>query len=106
MVKDSMTDREILEAEHEKVVRADIEDFRQNAEAYTAGQITDDQFRAVRLRRGIYGQRQPGVHMVRTKIPSGMLTARQVRQLALIADKFGGGKAHLTTRQNLQYHFV
>ena len=106
MVQDAVTDRELLEAEHERVVRADIEDFRRNAEAYTAGQLTDDQFRAVRLRRGIYGQRQPGVHMVRTKIPSGMLTARQVRQLALIADKFGGGKAHLTTRQNVQYHFV
>ena len=106
MVEDATIDRELVEAEHERVVRADIEEFRGYAEAYLAGQLTDDQFRPYRLRRGIYGQRQPGVQMVRTKIPSGMLTAPQVRQLALIADEFGGGKAHLTTRQNLQYHFV
>ena len=44
--------------------------------------------------------------MIRTKIPGGLLTARQVDQLARIADEFGGGKGHFTTRQNLQYHFV
>ena len=44
--------------------------------------------------------------MVRCKIPGGMLTAAQVEQLARMADEFGGGKGHLTTRQNIQYHFV
>jgi sulfite reductase beta subunit-like hemoprotein len=44
--------------------------------------------------------------MVRCKIPGGLLTARQVEQFALIAEEFGGGKSHLTTRQNIQYHFV
>jgi sulfite reductase beta subunit-like hemoprotein len=44
--------------------------------------------------------------MVRCKLPSGMVTARQMEQLARIADQFGGGKGHLTTRQNIQYHFV
>jgi sulfite reductase beta subunit-like hemoprotein len=71
-----------------------------------AGEITDDEFRSYRLRFGIYGQRQPGVQMVRTKIPGGLLTARQMEQLAAIADEFAGGKAHLTTRQNIQYHFI
>ncbi len=94
------------EAEYDATVRADIEQFRSNAEKFVAGEITDDQFRAQRLRRGIYGQRQPGVQMIRTKIPGGILTARQMDQLALIADEFGGGKGHLTTRQNIQYHFV
>jgi sulfite reductase beta subunit-like hemoprotein len=94
------------EAEYDATVRADIELFRSHAEKFVAGEITDDQFRAQRLRRGIYGQRQPGVQMIRTKIPGGILTALQMDQLALIADEFGGGKGHLTTRQNIQYHFV
>jgi sulfite reductase beta subunit-like hemoprotein len=93
-------------AEYDATVREDIEIFRQAAEAYLAGQLTDDQFRAQRLRRGVYGQRQPGVHMIRTKVPGGILTAAQLGQLARVADEFGGGRAHLTTRQNVQFHFV
>ena len=94
------------EAAYDATVRADIELFREHAEKWVAGEINDDQFRAQRLRRGIYTQRQPGVHMIRTKVPGGILTARQMDQLASIADEFCGGKGHLTTRQNLQYHFV
>ncbi len=94
------------ETEYDATVRADIELFRSYAEKFVAGEINDDQFRAQRLRRGIYGQRQAGVQMIRTKVPGGILTARQMEQLALIADEFGGGKGHLTTRQNIQYHFV
>ena len=44
--------------------------------------------------------------MIRTKVPGGLLTAGQMRQLAGVADDFAGGKGHLTTRQNMQYHFV
>jgi sulfite reductase beta subunit-like hemoprotein len=94
------------EAEYDAMVRADIELFGSYAQKFVAGEINDDQFRAQRLRRGIYGQRQAGVQMIRTKVPGGNLTARQMDQLALIADEFGGGKGHLTTRQNIQYHFV
>ncbi len=97
------TDQELA---YDQTVREDIEAFREQATAFLAGQLTDDQFRAVRLRRGIYGQRQPGVHMVRTKVPSGMVTAAQMHRLAGIAQDFGGGRAHLTTRQNVQYHFI
>ena len=94
------------EAEYDATVRADIELFRSYAEKFVAGDITDDQFRAQRLRRGIYSQRQANVHMIRTKVPGGILTAAQMDQLALIADQFAGGKGHLTTRQNIQYHFI
>ena len=94
------------EAEYDATVRADIELFRSYSEKWVAGEITDDQFRAQRLRRGIYTQRQAGVHMIRTKVPGGILTAAQMDRLALIADEFCGGKGHLTTRQNIQYHFV
>jgi sulfite reductase beta subunit-like hemoprotein len=95
-----------FEQEHEQTVREEIERFRAKAQQVLAGTITDDEFRGFRLRYGIYGQRQPGVQMVRTKLPSGMVTAPQLERLADVADEFGGGKGHLTTRQNIQYHFV
>jgi sulfite reductase beta subunit-like hemoprotein len=94
------------EVEYDATVRADIELFRSYAEKVVAGEINDDQFRAQRLRRGIYSQRQAGVQMIRTKVPGGSMTAAQMDQLASIADEFAGGKGHLTTRQNIQYHFV
>jgi sulfite reductase beta subunit-like hemoprotein len=98
--------QEQTEAQYDATVRADIELFRSHAEKFLAGEINDDQFRAQRLRRGIYSQRQAGVQMIRTKVPGGIVTAEQMDQLARIADEFGGGKGHLTTRQNMQYHFV
>jgi len=95
-----------LEIAHDRTVREEIETFRARSQAYLAGEITEDQFRPFRLKHGIYGQRQAGVQMVRCKIPGGLLTAPQVEQFARIADEFGGGRGHLTTRQNIQYHFV
>lgn len=100
-----LTQQEV-EVEYDQTVRADIELFRSYSEKWVAGEITDDQFRAQRLRRGIYTQRQAGVHMIRTKVPGGTATADQMDQLALAAASFAGGKGHLTTRQNMQYHFV
>jgi sulfite reductase beta subunit-like hemoprotein len=98
--------REQFEAQHDQTVRTEIERFRERANEYLSGSITEDEFRGFRLRHGIYGQRQPGVQMVRTKFPSGVITAAQMETLAGISDDFAGGKGHLTTRQNLQYHFV
>jgi len=103
---DTLPSRQDLEIEYDRVVREEIETFRGRSLAYLAGEITEDQFRPFRLKHGIYGQRQAGVQMVRCKIPGGLLTAPQVAQLARIADEFGGGRGHLTTRQNIQYHFV
>lgn len=103
---DTLTDLQLVEQEYDRTVREDIELFRRQSQSFLSGQITDDQFRAFRLRRGIYGQRQPGVQMVRTKVPGGLLTAGQMRKLAFVADEYGGGKGHLTTRQNMQFHFV
>ncbi len=94
------------DAAYDRIVREDIEAFRAAAHRFVAGELNDDQFRPYRLRRGIYGQRQPGVQMIRTKIPGGIATAAQFTALASIADDFASGKAHLTTRQNVQYHFV
>ena len=99
-------DQQLLEQQYDQTVRADIEEFRAKAQAWVNKEITDDQFRAQRLRRGVYGQRQEVVHMIRTKIPGGLLTADQMRKLGEVADAVAGGKGHLTTRQNMQYHFV
>src|ERR1039458_4009581 len=100
------SDAQHFEIQHDRTVREEIETFRVRAGQFLAGQITEDEFRPFRLKHGIYGQRQPGVQMVRCKVPGGLLTAPQVSQLARIADEFAGGKAHLTTRQNIQYHFI
>src|SRR5271170_2962211 len=101
-----LTDLQVTEQQYDNTVREDIELFRQQAQLNLTGELTDDQFRPFRLRRGIYSQRQAGVQMIRTKISGGLLTAGQMRQLGRVADEFGGGKGHLTTRQNMQYHFV
>jgi len=98
--------KQAVEAEFDATVRADIEKFRAAANKFMAGELTDDEFRAERLRRGVYSQRQPGVHMIRTKIPGGILTADQMDNLAEVSELFAEDKGHLTTRQNMQYHFI
>jgi sulfite reductase beta subunit-like hemoprotein len=95
-----------LNLQHDHTVRTEIEEFRAKAADMIAGRISEDDFRPYRLRFGCYGQRQPGVQMMRTKIPGGMLSATQMDRLADVSDFIGGGKGHLTTRQNMQYHFV
>src|ERR1035441_6762251 len=106
LIEDTLSVRDDFELQHDRLVREEIETFRRKANAFLAGEIPEDEFRPFRLKHGIYGQRQPGVQMVRCKIPGGLLTSRQVEQFARIADEFGGGRGHLTTRQNIQYHFV
>src|SRR5271157_518547 len=106
LTQEALLQREALENQHDITVREEIETFRVKANSFVAGEIDEASFRPFRLKHGIYGQRQPGVQMVRCKIPSGLLTASQADQLARVADEFGGGRGHLTTRQNIQYHFV
>ena len=103
---DLLTEQGLVEQEYDRVVREDIELFRSQAAAKIAGKMTDDELRPFRLRRGVYSQRQPYVHMIRTKVPGGLLTSEQMRRMAHVADEFAGGKGHMTTRQNIQYHFV
>src|SRR5580693_7572662 len=106
LVQEALSQREAFENQYDQTVRQEIEIFRQKAAAFVAGEIPDDEFRPFRLKHGIYGQRQPGVQMVRVKIPGGLATSRQFEQFGRIADEFAGSKGHLTTRQNVQYHFV
>ena len=106
LIEDTLSVREEFELQHDRLVREEIETFRVKANAFLAGEIPEDDFRPFRLKHGIYGQRQPGVQMVRCKVPGGLLTAAQMEQLARIGETFAGGKGHITTRQNMQYHFV
>jgi len=84
----------------------DLEEFVTTLEAYERGEIGADEFRTFRLTRGIYGQRQDDVQMIRVKIPQGILSGGQLRALAVVARDCSRGFGHVTTRQNLQFHFV
>jgi sulfite reductase beta subunit-like hemoprotein len=86
---------------------AEIDDFVATVERYEKGELTADQWRAYRLVRGTYGQRQPGdVQMLRVKIPQGVLGVPQLHALADVADAWSRGFGHITTRQNVQFHFM
>ncbi len=84
----------------------DAEEFLVQLERFERGELTADQYRTYRLSRGVYGQRQNDVHMMRIKVPQGMITGPQLRVLADCADKWSRGYGHVTTRQNFQFHFV
>jgi sulfite reductase beta subunit-like hemoprotein len=86
--------------------KRDIAEFVEKLESYERGELTADQFRTFRLLRGVYGQRQSDVQMIRVKIPFGRLGPDQLRAVADVADKYSRGFGHVTTRQNIQLHFV
>ena len=86
---------------------ADIDEFVATLEKFERGELGPDQWRMFRLVRGTYGQRQPGdVQMLRIKIPQGVLTGPQLEALAQVGERFSRGFGHITTRQNIQFHFV
>ncbi len=96
------SDREVVAPEIER----EIQIFEVEIERLKREKISEEHFKHFRLNHGIYGQRQPGVHMIRVKIPSGLLNATQLEMLAEISENHGHGLAHVTTRQDVQYHFV
>ncbi|MGE0551322.1 MAG: nitrite/sulfite reductase [Kofleriaceae bacterium] len=85
---------------------ADVDLFVERLAAFERGELSADDWRSFRLLNGVYGQRQDGVMMIRAKLPGGFVTPSQLEALAVVAEQFGGGKGHVTTRQNVQYHFV
>ncbi|WP_088340581.1 HEPN domain-containing protein [Robiginitalea sediminis] len=88
------------------VVARDIIELERKIRAFREGGVDEEKFRSLRLARGVYGQRQPGVQMVRIKIPYGKLTARQLERIADVSDRYSNGKLHITTRQDIQIHHV
>jgi sulfite reductase (NADPH) hemoprotein beta-component len=85
------------------VVRERVAEFREQVRRRLAGATTEDEFRPFRLMNGLYLQLH--AYMLRVAIPYGTLTARQMRRLADVGDKWDKGYGHFTTRQNLQYNW-
>ncbi|GAA3924391.1 nitrite reductase [Chitinophaga oryziterrae] len=88
------------------VVEKDIIELEKKIRLFREGQIPEEKFRSLRLARGIYGQRQPGVQMIRIKLPYGKMTLEQWKRMSDVSDEYSTGNLHLTTRQDIQIHFV
>ena len=88
------------------IVQRDILDLNRRILLFRQGQLNEESFRSLRLARGVYGQRQPGVQMIRIKVPMGLLTFDQFRAILDVCDEYSTGKYHLTTRQDIQIHHV
>ena len=88
------------------IVERDIIELERKIHEFRQGIIPEEKFRSLRLARGVYGQRQPGVQMVRIKLPYGRMTLAQWKRIADVSDEFATGNLHLTTRQDIQIHFV
>ncbi len=85
----------------------DVEEFVRVLESFERGEISAADYRSYRLTRGVYGQRQPDVQMIRVKLPGGIMSAESLRVAADVAETFTTGKlGHITTRQNIQFHNV
>jgi len=88
------------------IVEKDIIDLEKKIREFREGKIHDEKFRSLRLARGVYGQRQPGVQMVRIKLPFGKVTFSQLLRIADVSDEYASRNLHLTTRQDIQIHYV
>ena len=88
----------------QQIVDARVEEFRDQVKRRLAGQITEDQFKPLRLMNGLYLQLH--AYMLRVAVPYGTLDSRQMRMLAHIARKYDRGYGHFTTRQNIQYNWI
>ncbi|MEO0469756.1 MAG: nitrite reductase [Bacteroidota bacterium] len=88
------------------VVEQDIIELERKIRLFKEGKIDEERFRSLRLARGVYGQRQPGVQMIRIKLPYGKMTTQQLRRISAVADEYSNGHLHATTRQDIQIHYV
>jgi len=88
------------------VVEKDIIDLEKKIRQFKDGNIDEEKFRSLRLARGVYGQRQPGVQMIRIKLPYGKVTSKQLLRIADVSDEYSRGRLHITTRQDIQIHYV
>lgn len=85
----------------------DLDLFVERLGRFERGEISADEWRAFRLLEGTYSQRQLGdVHMVRTKLPQGVVSAAQLEAFAEVSERWSRGFGHISTRQNVQLHFV
>ena len=97
----------MLIREIDPAAKADIDKFERELDLYLKGELEEDVFRVFRLNNGIYGQCQGGHNqMVRIKVPYGSIEPDQLDMLGHIAETYSRGWGHITTRQNIQFHFV
>ena len=88
------------------IVQKDIIELANKIELFQNGKIDEEKFRSLRLARGIYGQRQEGVQMIRIKLPYGKVLSHQLRRISEVSDKYSRSRLHITTRQDIQIHYV
>lgn len=88
------------------LVQKEIIELEKKIKNYRNGKIDEEKFRSLRLARGVYGQRQSGVQMVRIKLPLGKVSVKQLLKICDVSDEYSTGHIHLTTRQDIQIHFV
>ncbi|MBI3519228.1 MAG: HEPN domain-containing protein [Bacteroidetes bacterium] len=100
------TELELINHSGKALVEKDIIDLDKKIREFREGKINDEKFRSLRLARGVYGQRQQGVQMIRIKLPFGKISTKQLLRIADISDEYSNGNLHLTTRQDIQIHHV
>lgn len=88
------------------IVEKDIIELEQKIRQFKEGKVDEEKFRSLRLARGVYGQRQHGVQMIRIKLPYGKVSSAQLHRIADVADEYSTGRLHITTRQDIQIHHV
>ncbi|MDY8136522.1 HEPN domain-containing protein [Aquimarina sp. 2201CG5-10] len=88
------------------IVEKDIIELANKIEQFHKGKIDEEKFRSLRLARGVYGQRQEGVQMIRIKLPYGKVLSNQLRRICDVSDEYSRGRLHITTRQDIQIHYV
>ena len=89
------------------ILEREFDDFDNEAEKFLEGETADDEFIGFRLKQGVYGQRQADVQMIRVKLPFGGITPEQMEAFADVVERYAPlGKAHITTRQNIQLHHI
>jgi sulfite reductase (ferredoxin) len=88
------------------IVQKDIIDLERKIRLFKEGKIDDERFRSLRLARGVYGQRQEGVQMIRIKLPFGKVSSEQLVSITKVSDEYSTGRLHITTRQDIQIHYV
>lgn len=88
------------------IVEKDIIDLANKIQLFHEGKLDEEKFRSLRLARGVYGQRQFGVQMIRIKLPYGKVTSDQLHRISDVSDEYSRGRLHITTRQDIQIHYV
>jgi len=93
--------------EHTLIKKDEVPVYAESVIKFNNNQMSDDRFTAFRLQHGVYGQRQDGVHMIRVKVPGGLMSDKQFGRIADVLEKHSEDTfASITTRQDIQLHFI